>query len=270
MNDEAHHAYRIRREEPDEDEGELFGEDEEAEEFFKEATVWIDGLDRVHKLRGINFCVDLSATPYLPGPRGPGHEPALSLGGERFRPDRRHRVGAGEDSAACRARHHGRGDPRLLQYLALDSAAAHPGRARRQTGESQAGGDSQVRQSPDRHAGRAVGEGRWRMGRRSRDDPRPPVFILVCKNTAIAKVIYEWLAEDRPPIGHSAREDRRFPQSATGTITRSAWTPRWSTRPTTGGSQGRRDPLDASDPGHGGQDRVAEGPAGPRRLSRGL
>ena len=33
------------------------------------------------------------------------------------------------------------------------------------------------------------------------DDPRPPVFILVCKNTAIAKVAYEWLAENKPPMG---------------------------------------------------------------------
>jgi type III restriction enzyme len=33
------------------------------------------------------------------------------------------------------------------------------------------------------------------------DDPRPPVFILVCKNTAIARVMYEWIAEDRPPSG---------------------------------------------------------------------
>ena len=32
-----------------------------------EATVWIDGLDRVQKQRGINFCVDLSATPYFLG-----------------------------------------------------------------------------------------------------------------------------------------------------------------------------------------------------------
>ena len=69
MNDEAHHAYRIRREEPDEDAGaaELLRGRREAEEFFKEATVWIDGLDRVHKLRGINFCLDLSATPYFLG-----------------------------------------------------------------------------------------------------------------------------------------------------------------------------------------------------------
>src|SRR3990172_3234434 len=70
MNDEAHHAYRIKREEQAEEEEDLYGgddEDETAEDFFKEATVWIEGLDRIHKLRGINFCVDLSATPYFLG-----------------------------------------------------------------------------------------------------------------------------------------------------------------------------------------------------------
>lgn len=66
FNDEAHHAYRIRRDD-DAEEEELFGEEEEAEEFFKEATVWVEGLDRIHKLRGINLCVDLSATPYYLG-----------------------------------------------------------------------------------------------------------------------------------------------------------------------------------------------------------
>ena len=40
-------------------------DEETIEEFAQEATVWIDGLDRIHKLRGINFCVDLSATPYF-------------------------------------------------------------------------------------------------------------------------------------------------------------------------------------------------------------
>jgi type III restriction enzyme len=33
------------------------------------------------------------------------------------------------------------------------------------------------------------------------DEARPPVFILVCKNTKIAKVIYDWLGEDKPPPG---------------------------------------------------------------------
>src|SRR5260370_14495262 len=64
LNDEAHHAYRIKREEPDPDEEE---DDEEADYFFQEATVWIDGLDKIQKQRGINFCVDLSATPYFLG-----------------------------------------------------------------------------------------------------------------------------------------------------------------------------------------------------------
>ncbi|WLT40620.1 hypothetical protein NON20_25645 (plasmid) [Synechocystis sp. B12] len=31
------------------------------------------------------------------------------------------------------------------------------------------------------------------------DDPRPPVFIIVCKNTKIAKVIYDWMADDVKP-----------------------------------------------------------------------
>ena len=36
---------------------------------------------------------------------------------------------------------------------------------------------------------------------RAKDDPRPPVFILVCKNTKIAKMIYEWLGENKAPTG---------------------------------------------------------------------
>jgi hypothetical protein len=67
LNDEAHHAYRIRREEPDEGED----DDDDLEDFYREATVWIDGLDKVAKLRGINFCVDFSATPYFLGRVGP-------------------------------------------------------------------------------------------------------------------------------------------------------------------------------------------------------
>lgn len=43
MNDEAHHAYRIRREEKDDDQLDIFGDDDEAENFFQEATVWVDG-----------------------------------------------------------------------------------------------------------------------------------------------------------------------------------------------------------------------------------
>lgn len=41
-------------------------DEETVDEFAHEATVWVEGLDRIAKAsgRGISFCVDLSATPY--------------------------------------------------------------------------------------------------------------------------------------------------------------------------------------------------------------
>ena len=67
MNDEAHHAYRILQERP-EDWDQM--EEDERDDWLAErdeATVWVDGLDKINKQRGINFCVDLSATPYFLG-----------------------------------------------------------------------------------------------------------------------------------------------------------------------------------------------------------
>ncbi len=61
LNDEAHHAYRIRQVDNTQ---ELEEEDELAEADRREATVWIEGLDKIYRLRGINRCVDLSATPF--------------------------------------------------------------------------------------------------------------------------------------------------------------------------------------------------------------
>ena len=108
------------REQDEEDEADVFGEDEEAEDFFDEATVWMDGLDRIHKLRGINFCVDLSATPYFLGRVGQETNRPFPWVVSDFGADGRDRVGAGEDPAARGPRHDGRGDPRVLQHLALD------------------------------------------------------------------------------------------------------------------------------------------------------
>jgi type III restriction enzyme len=64
FNDEAHHAYRIAGAESPELEAYEALDEEAIEEFAHEATVWIEGLDRIGSIRGINFCIDLSATPY--------------------------------------------------------------------------------------------------------------------------------------------------------------------------------------------------------------
>ncbi|MBR0282583.1 MAG: DEAD/DEAH box helicase family protein [Oscillibacter sp.] len=58
INDEAHHAWRKNP-----DNKARTREQKEAE---REATVWISGLDRIHKARNILTCYDFSATPFAP------------------------------------------------------------------------------------------------------------------------------------------------------------------------------------------------------------
>lgn len=56
LNDEAHHAWRV----PAESKTKGISKEEE------EATVWVGGLDRIHRARGILTCLDFSATPLAP------------------------------------------------------------------------------------------------------------------------------------------------------------------------------------------------------------
>ena len=61
INDEAHHAYRKPAElKVSKKDAEALGID------LDEATRWIEGLDRIHKMRRIARCFDLSATPFAP------------------------------------------------------------------------------------------------------------------------------------------------------------------------------------------------------------
>ncbi len=199
MNDEAHHAYRIRRPEPDEDEDETIGEDE-ADEFFKEATVWIDGLDRIQKLRGINFCVDLSATPYFLGRVGQetnrtfpwvvsdfGLTDAIESGLVKI-PQLAVRDTTGSEIP---------GYLNIWRWILPKLTPAERG-------------GKKASPKPEAilkwaHTPIAMLGGLWEQLRceweEPKDDPRPPVFITVCKNTRIAKIVFEWLGEDKLPMG---------------------------------------------------------------------
>ena len=64
LNDEAHHAYRPKPSA----EKEKLSADEKAER--EEATVWVEGLERLQAAVGIRFCADLSATPFYLGGSG--------------------------------------------------------------------------------------------------------------------------------------------------------------------------------------------------------
>jgi type III restriction enzyme len=63
LNDEAHHAWRPAGARPEGvEENEAMSAEER--ELAEEATIWVGGLDRINKVRGIRQVVDLSATPF--------------------------------------------------------------------------------------------------------------------------------------------------------------------------------------------------------------
>jgi len=61
INDEAHHAWRVNWEA----QGKYLRQ-RDIKDSAEEATVWMGGLDRLHRARGILKCYDFSATPFAP------------------------------------------------------------------------------------------------------------------------------------------------------------------------------------------------------------
>ncbi len=61
INDEAHHAWRVNPEARDK-----YLRQRDLKDSAEEATVWIGGLDRLHRARGLLTCYDFSATPFAP------------------------------------------------------------------------------------------------------------------------------------------------------------------------------------------------------------
>lgn len=219
FNDEAHHAYRIRKPEPENGEDDTYGDEGEADEFFKEATVWVDGLDRVNKLRGINFCVDLSATPYFLGRVGQETNKVFPWVVSDF---------GLTDSIES-------GLVKVPQLVVRDTTGREvPGyfniwRWVLDQMTSREKGGKKASPKPEAvlkyaYTPIAMLAGYWEQERQewseNKDDPRPPVFIIVCKNTKIAKVIYEWLAEDICPtnIPSAKMSGLRNSESKTNTI----------------------------------------------------
>lgn len=210
LNDEAHHAYRIRRDEADEGD-DLESEADVDEAWQREATVWVEGLDRIHKLRGINACVDLSATPFFLG----------AVGRETGRPF----PWTVSDFALTDAIESGLVK---IPQLPLKDSAAEPRSVYhslwkfvtdRMTPAERGG----KRGSPKPEAvlkyafhplGIMIGD--WEQTLRdwqASEEVRPPVFIVVCRDTKLAKVVYEWIAEgwssyEVPPLNRAELANR--------------------------------------------------------------
>lgn len=206
LNDEAHHAYRIVQSVADEEaieDAEALDEDA-VEDFVQEATVWIDGLDRIQRLRGINVCVDLSATPFYLARAGGetnrvfpwivsdfGLTDAIESGLVKI-PQLAVSDPTGEDRAAWF---------NLWRWIMGRLTARERGGRRANPKPEAVLKHAEI---PITVLGklRDAMAGEWA----SAGESRPPVFILVCKNTKLAKVLYEWIAEGAtfdgvPPAG---------------------------------------------------------------------
>lgn len=187
MNDEAHHAYRIRE---DIDGGDVLDDDEFFREYCREATVWVEGLDRIHKSRGICRCFDFSATPYFLG--GAGKE---NLG--KIFPWTVSDFGLSDaiESGLVKV-------PQFSVRMNGDRSSYYdlwnwilPKLTSRERG----GKRSDVKPEAvlkHAHAPLTLMLQDWERTRKKWEkdgEIRPPVLIIVCKNIKLAKVVYEWI-----------------------------------------------------------------------------
>ena len=200
LNDEGHHAYRLRpkpKEAPDE-EAQDDADDEEIERAVKEATVWVDGLDKIHKLRGINFCVDLSATPYYlnqtgndPGRPFPwivcdfGLVDAIESGLVKI-PQLPIQDTTGKEIPAYF---------NVWKWIVEEKLTRAEKGGRR--GQISPKAVLRYAQVPF-----AMLAGLWRetfeqWKKEPEIHPTPPVFVIVCRDTKLARVVFEWIAEGK-------------------------------------------------------------------------
>jgi type III restriction enzyme len=214
FNDEAHHAYR--RGDRVIDESQLDEDEYLSKKNAREATIWIEGLDRINKLaggrrKGIRLCVDLSATPfYLQGSGNEVGKPfpwvisdfglldAIESGLVKI-PQLPSRDTTGTQEAAYfniwrwvqdKAEQAGHGT-KLTPELVLNYVSAPINLLA-----------SEWRQHFEQ----------WqRYARQQEKHPVPPVFIVVCRDTRVAKAVHNWLAYGEGNHGDSPALFRNAP-----------------------------------------------------------
>ena len=215
FNDESHHAYRR---------GDVAGEDQTLDEDKdlakkneREATIWIEGLDRINRLaggsrrRGINLCIDLSATPfYIQGSGNEVGKPfpwvvsdfglldAIESGLVKI-PQLPARDVSGAEEAAyfniwrwvqAKAKEDGYGTT-LTPELVMNYASAP------------------INILAADWSRRFL---EWeQFSKQQHKHPVPPVFIVVCRDTAVAKEVHSWLAHGNDSYGVSPRWFRNTP-----------------------------------------------------------
>jgi len=202
INDEAHHCYRRK---PDAEDVKLTGDERvEAKQRDEEARVWISGIEAVKAKIGVKVIYDLSATPFFL--RGSGYSEgtlfpwvvsdfslidAIESGIVKVP-----RVPVADDSMI--------GDQPTYRDLWLRIREDLPRKGRK---TEAVGGEPKLplELQGALHSLYSNYEKYYRMWENNADalarGITPPVFIVVCNNTNVSKLVFDYIAGWEKPIG---------------------------------------------------------------------
>jgi type III restriction enzyme len=189
INDEAHHAYRPAP--LPEEIRELLSPEEIAER--EEATVWVSGLDRINAVRGINFCADFSATPFYI--RGSGYEEGTPFPWVVYDFGLVDAIECGIVKIPCVPVDDNTGALIPKYFRLWEHINQQLPSSERQTARRKAKPESVLREAEGALATLASQWKRTFEQFREKDSPIPPVLLIVCDNTDLAKVVYEHIAK---------------------------------------------------------------------------
>jgi type III restriction enzyme len=198
INDEAHHCYRRRITDGEDDDEKLTGDErKDAQKRNEQARIWISGLEAVKRKLGVKVVYDLSATPFFL--RGSGYREGTLFGwvvsdfslidaiesGIVKVP----RVPVADDSM--------QGDLPTYRDLWLRIRDDLPKKGR---GSGAVGGEPRLPAVLEGalqslYANYAKYYSRWESNTEARASGlTPPVFIVVCNNTNVSKLVFDYIA----------------------------------------------------------------------------
>ncbi|MGH7936319.1 MAG: restriction endonuclease, partial [Chthoniobacterales bacterium] len=218
LNDEAHHCYRHKV--GGETEEDLTGEEkEEAKKNDEAARVWISGLEAFERKLGIDAIYDLSATPFFL--RGSGYDEgtlfhwvvsdfglmdAIESGIVKVP-----RIPVLDDAVSGEL-------PKfrdVYNYIRKDNPRALPAKGRGKQAKS-----AMDPQNLPHLLGEAIGalykhyETIFGLWEKEPELVRPPVFIVVCNNTATSKLVYDWISGYEITEGEGDKKQTRTVKGA--------------------------------------------------------
>jgi type III restriction enzyme len=193
LNDEAHHCYRRKQ---DTEEDRLAGEERrEAERREKDARVWISGLEAVQRKIGVRNVFDLSATPFFLSGSGYAEGTLFPWVVSDFSLIDAIESGIVKVPRVPVADNAMSGDLPTYRDLWPRVRDGLP-RSGRRAGEEGTEPDLPAELQGALHSL----YGHYETSFRDTSTGPPPVFIVVCSNTQVSKLVFDWIGGWNKPL----------------------------------------------------------------------